>query len=569
MLKHLRIRNFALAHQLELEFNPGLTIITGETGAGKSILVGAISAVLGDRVFTEVVRTGEEKATVEAIFSIPDKGPLADILREKGLDQGDELFLRREIYSKGNTRAFVNDSPVPINTLAEIGEHLMDIHSQNQHQSLLKKETHVFFLDSYGQHQPLLAKVAEAYRKYQNLRSEFNSLQNRQNDLNEKYELYQFQVHEIDGAGLTPGEEEELESERNILVNAEKIYTDASAFSQILNSNDGPDLLTLFSQAQHLLKNLSEFSEELKNIHEEFTSARIIADEALRSVEEFRNSVEFDPVRLETIEERLTLISRLKKKYGDSVEEILAYRDKIGRELNLKENFDFEIEQLNKKLNAAHQEYIEQAEKLSELRRETAAKLEEAVEKQLHQIGMAKTRFQVHFGLVPAPEGLYRKEEKNYLANENGFDDIEFYISPNPGEDFKPLAKIASGGEISRIMLALKNILAEVDQIPSLIFDEIDAGISGAVASAVGKSIHRLAGSHQILCITHLPQIAAYGHTHFQVSKFVENGRTFTQIKSLNSSERVEEIARLIGGNQLNEVILKSAAALLEEAQNV
>ncbi len=569
MLKELHIRNFALAEKLHLEFAPGLNILTGETGAGKSIIVGAISAVLGGRVFTEVVRTGADKAIVEAIFDINHLEEVKQLLGKKGLDDHNELFLRREISVKGNTRAFVNDVPVTIGTLAEIGDLLVDIHGQSEHQSLLRREIHRYFLDEFGRLHPLLEQVQHAFTHLTKTRNALTDLQTRQKELTEKYEFYRFQLNEINQAQLKPGEDEELEQERKLLSNSERIFQLTGEFTEMVNGNFSPTLQEMMAQAEHILGDLSQFSRELSAIHREFSSARIVVEEAARSVEEFRNSLEFNPLRLEEIEQRLATISSLKKKYGATIEEILQFRDTLKKELELKENFEFELEKLHQAFQQARTDYLNKALELSRQRKQVARKLEKAVEQLLKELGMEKTRFRVHFELPEDQESFLEYQGKRIAGTEWGLDQIEFYISPNPGEDFKPLVKIASGGEISRIMLALKSILAEVDRVPLLIFDEIDTGVSGRIARAVGNRIGKLAETHQILCITHLPQIASFGNVHFRVEKFVEKGRTFTRVVSLHDDQRVEEIASLMAGQQISESILESARQLLEEANQI
>lgn len=566
MLKHIHIRNFALAENLAIDFNPGLNIITGETGAGKSILVGAISAVLGGRVYTEVVRTGADRATVEAIFDIRNLPRIRKILSEKGLEENSELFIRREIYLKGNSRAFINDTPVTAGTVAEIGDHLIDIHGQNQHQSLLRRETHRFFLDAFGQLATPLQETAEKYRELQAALRRLRELTDLQKELDEKYELYRFQSEEISKAALQPGEDIKLAAERKLLQNTEKIFSLSRAFDQLVNGAEETNFQARMGQALHLLRELAEFSPSLENIAREFASAKIVVEESSRSVEEFQNTLEHDPARLEEIEQRLAEISSLKKKYGNSIEAILEYYEKVTSELQLRENFEFELGKLQSACQNATEIYSRSALALSKARKKIAKKLESLVIDHLHTIGMPKTRFRVNLDWVVDPAGSFLFEQKNYLADENGADQVEFYISPNPGEDFKPLARIASGGEISRIMLALKNILAEVDRIPLLIFDEIDSGVSGQIALAVGRSIGNLAGSHQIICITHLPQIASFGNSHFRVEKFVQNGRTFTRVDLLSADQRIEEIARLMGGREMSPEILQGAQQLIREA---
>lgn len=567
MLKSIFIQNFALAHNLQLEFQNGLNILTGETGTGKSILIGAISAVLGGRVFSEVVRSGADKASVEAIFDTRHLPDLRHLLKEKGLEPDDEIILRREISVKGSSRAFINDVPITIGTLAEIGDLLVDIHSQNEHQSLLRKETHRYFIDSLGKLSPEIQKVSQAYQEVQKAREDLQNLEAQRKALAEKYELYQFQIQEIKKAQLQKEEDQQLENERKILMNAEKIYSLAAQFQEIVEGNKESNLSQLMGTAQHILLELSDFSQELKVISNEFASAKIIIEEAARSIEEFQNRLEFNPKRLEEIEQRLATISALKKKYGKSIEDILHYLATIEKDLYLQENIDFEVEKCQKKLAEKILAYSESAISLSQKRKEVAKKLEQQVIALLKEIGMPKMKFRVDFTWQESEIGICHYQGKNYQGDEWGIDQIEFYISPNPGEDFKPLAKIASGGEISRIMLTLKNILADADRIPLLIFDEIDAGVSGQIALAVGKSIRQLAQTHQIICITHLPQIAAFGKAHYRVEKYVDNGRTFSRVNLLSGENRVKEIASLMGGKKLSEEILQSARQLIKEAE--
>jgi DNA repair protein RecN (Recombination protein N) len=567
MLKTILIHDFALAQNLQVDFDKGLSILTGETGTGKSILVGAISAVLGGRVFSEVIRTGAEKATIEAIFEISTLPELKKLLKEKGLNDSNELLLRREISHKSNSRAFVNDIPVTVKTLSEVGDLLVDFHGQSEHQSILRKETHRYFLDAFGQLDELLAEVSNRYQELNKNLKNLNAMQHRQNSLQEKYDLYQFQSEEIGKTQLKENEDEALEAERNILNNTEKIFSLSAEFLQLVEGTENTNLQEMMGQIVHLLKELSDFSKEFHTMLGELSSAKIVIEESARSIEEFKNKLEYDPKRLNEIEQRLATISLLKKKYGSTIQDILAYQDKIKTELLLKENFDIEIEKLQKKYKESLENYKQSALKLTQARKKVALELEKKVVKLLHRIGMPKIRFQVLVTMQPAEDGIFIQQDKSYYADQFGADQIEFYISTNPGEDYKPLIKIASGGEISRIMLALKNILAEIDQIPLLIFDEIDAGVSGQVAAAVGKSIKQLAETHQIICITHLPQIASYGDSHYRVEKYVQNNRTFTKVNLLTGDERVVEVANLIGGMKISEEIIQSARQLLKEAQ--
>ena len=566
MLKLLTIRNFALAENLRIEFQAGLNILTGETGAGKSILVGAIAAALGGRVYTEVIRTGFDKAFVEAIFDISALPAVKKMLEEKGIEASDELFVRREISLTSSSRAFVNDAPITMTSLAEIGDFLLDIHGQHEHQSLLRKETHRHFLDALGQLAPQLKIVGEKFTALKAVEKFLRDLQQRQQELDSKHDLYEFQYQEIEKAELKPGEEEELLQERKLLSNVEKLFGVSGQLSGLFTEAE-INLLDSMSQAEQHLRELSEYVEDLKKLHEEFTGAKIVVEETARSIEEFRNRLDFDPQRLEEVEARLNLINQLKKKYGVSVEEVLAYQQKIKENINLRENFEFEINKLKKQYEQALGEYTQAATTLSGQRKKVADRMEKMVREKLVVLGMPDIRFKVSIERQEDPQGIFREKGKSYYADEHGVDQLEFYISPNPGEDFKPLNKIASGGEISRIMLALKSILAGVDDIPTLVFDEIDLGVSGRIAQAVGRSIFNLSKSHQVLCITHLPQIASYGEAHYSVEKYVEDGRTFTRIIPLPEDRRVEEIARLMAGANISETVLSSARQLIEEGK--
>ncbi len=567
MLKSLQIRNFALAENLQIEFLPGLNIITGETGTGKSILVGAISALLGGRVYTEVVRTGADRALVEAVLDVRKLPRLRKFLDERGIDADEELFIRREISVKSSSRAFINDSPVTISTLAELGNYLIDVHGQHEHQSLLRKETHRHFLDALGQSEQYLQNTAKAFRAVRDIQKELKGLAEKQAELSSQAELHRFQLQEIVAAELQADEEEGLLDEKKVLGNMEKLFSLSAQLSALFDGEDH-QILADIASAEERLKELGNFSKEMEKLSGEFSSARIIIEETARSVEGYQSQLEFDPQRLEVVEARLNEINQLKKKYGATIADILAYQGEIEKQLSLQENFEVEIEKLNESLNAALDKYREEAQALSNHRQTIATGMEKKVQELLALVGMPNMRFQASLTRQEAAEGVFREGEKRYTGDENGVDLVEFFISPNPGEDFKSLSKIASGGEMSRIMLALKSILAEIDEVPTLVFDEIDAGISGRIAQAVGRNIYKLSKSHQILCITHLPQIASYGESHFVVEKFVEDGRTFTSITPLEADRRVEEVARLMAGENISNTVLDSARQLIEEGRN-
>ncbi len=565
MLKLLTIQNFAIAENLEITFEPGLNLLTGETGAGKSILINAISAVVGGRISTEVVRTGATRAIVSGVFDISRLPEVQQLLESLGLPVEEELFIRREIPLKGTSRAFVNNTPVPVSTLAKIGRWLVDIHGQHEHQSLLRRETHRELLDAFGQHEELLEQVARAYHHMQSVQEALRQRQQQQRELEEKQDLYRFQLEEIRKAALQPGEDEALEAERKLLANTEKIFELTGRLLQIFNG-ETVSLLELMGAAENDLQELGEFSDEIKKLAEEFATARVVSEETARSIEEFQASLEFDPLRLEAVENRLNVIRQLKKKYGDSIEAILEYQEELERRLQSTENFEQEVRQLQQQYEQAVAVYVDLALQLSKARQQAAAKLQEQVQQELQYLGMGGTRFAVQVEHRVDSGSAIQIDGQSVLADETGIDAVEFFISPNPGEAFKPLQKIASGGEISRIMLALKRILARIDRVPTLIFDEIDVGVSGRIAGAVGRSIAQLAESHQVLCITHLPQIASQKAAHFVVEKYVADGRTFVRVRQLETPQRVEEIARLLSGERVTETARESARTLLAEA---
>ena len=567
MIRHLTIRHFALADQLAIDFRTGLTILTGETGAGKSILVGAMAAVLGGRVFSEVVRTGFEKALVEAVVDLAAVPALRPILEEKGIPlEGEELFLRREIAAKGSSRAFINDVPVTIGTLAEVGDYLVDIHGQHEHQRLLHRETHLGLLDALGRLDGDRGVVAGLYDSLRTAEADLSRLAERQRTLDSQHELLEFQFNEIEQARLQPDEEDDLLAERRLLANTEKLSELARVLSELFGGDGDFNLLAASQEAEDRLRELSRYATDLERLHQEFTSARIVMDETARSIEEFGSRLEFDPERLEAVEARLDLINRLKKKYGESVAAILARQAEIAATLELRTNFEHELERLCAARDEGARRYGEAALALSERRREVAAAMESRVQEELATLGMPRMRFQVRLEREADDNGPVAHDGQRFGGDATGIDQVEFFISPNPGEDFKPLGKIASGGEISRIMLAIKTILAGIDAVPTMVFDEIDSGVSGRIAQAVGRSIRGLARRHQIFCITHLPQIASQGDSHFAVEKYVEDGRTFTRIRPLEGEERVEAVARLIAGDHLSDTVLDSARQLMREA---
>lgn len=575
MLKHLTIKHYAIIEELTIEFQSGLNIITGETGAGKSILIGALSLIFGERASTDVVRKGADKTVVEGIFGIAGNSKCAALLASNEIEASDELILRREISAKGQSRCFLNDSPVKLDVLKEAGDILVDVHGQHEHQSLLRTATHIELLDDFGGLKGLVDSFAESHRGLQDLIAEANSLRERERQLKERRDLYEFQIKDIDTVAPKSGEEDELEAELRILENAERLYEATSRLYGILYEGEHSvrDQLIL---ARNDLEDLVEIDRSFEEARSECYSAEANVEELAKFIQHYNAQIEFNPARLEEIRDRLGQLSLLKKKYGGSLDSVISFREKIGKEFSLAENFSTEIAKMEQQIELVCREASGRAERLSSKRREVAEKLAGSVVPVLAELGIPHGRFEVRIenrpAEVPGKDGsrnrpLVRLGKKFYETTPKGIDFVEFFLSTNLGEDVKPLSKIASGGEISRVMLALKSSLAKSDRLPMLVFDEIDTGVSGRIAHAVGLGLHTLSKFHQIIAITHLPQIAGFADAHFLVEKREDGRRTSAAVRPLDVDERVGEVARLLSGIDVTEASLKSARELIEEGK--
>lgn len=563
MLRSLYIRDYAIIEQLEVTFDGGLNIITGETGAGKSILIGALSMILGERASTEVVRSGAKKAIIEGQFDEVESPGLIALLEENGLERSDTLILRREISAQ-QSRAFINDSPSTVQLLRDVASYLIDLHGQHEHQSLLRPETHIGLLDDFGGLEAFVQSYRNRYLAVEDLVRQRKALIARERELARQKELYEFQIEEIDRVGPQEGEEDALEAEFRILENAERLYqTTAHLFSMLYESDDAVNdrLVVARNELQDLARIDKAFEESLGEI----SSAQIMISEIAKFLQDYNARIEFNPERLEEIRERMGAIELLKRKYGGSLEAVLAYRKEIGDTYDLAVDFEGAIARLNEQIDEAMTVLTAEAAKLSEKRKEVARRIEQAIVKELAHVGIPHARFEVRFNVQENPDGWIKPENGSarLAAFPNGMDLVEFYISTNVGEEPRPLSRVASGGEVSRIMLSLKTILAKNERLPILVFDEIDTGISGAIARKVGESMRDLARFHQIIAITHLPQIAALGDVHFVVSKLVTDGRTKTIIRRLEDAERAAHIASLISGSGVTEAALESARELM------
>lgn len=536
MINHISIQNFAIIENTEIDFEEGLNIITGETGSGKSIVIEAISLALGSRADSAFVRHGAQKAVVQLAGEL----------------YGEDIVITREVSAAGKNLCKLNGQLVTLGELSETCRRLADIHGQYDNQSLLNPDNHIKLVDSFYGEQitPIKEAYQAAYASYQDTKSRLTKLLSAEQDNLKKLDFYRFEQSEIENAHLTPGEDESLSERISILQNSEKIF-DAVETAYGLLSDGDRDVLSSMGTGLHALQSISEYSKEIQTLTEEFADIYYRLEDLSSELRRIRDDVTFSPEELDDSITRISQIDGLKKKYGSTIEEILTYYDTISEELNQIENFDDVKAQLQAEADAAYKALSEKAAQLTEVRKASAKELETAIESELHDLNFGSAKLSIDF-------------QCSETFGPDGNDDVEFLISTNKGESLKPLVKIASGGEISRIMLAIKNITGTYDNIPTMIFDEIDAGISGITASIVGRKLHQIAKNHQIICITHLPQIAASGDTHYRIYKEENDSNTFTTVEKLSDTETIDEIARLLGGENITETTRKSAVELME-----
>jgi len=559
LLSDLNIENFAIIEKLRLRFVPGFNVLTGETGAGKSIIIDAVSAVLGGRVGSDQVRSGADSAHVEGIFILEPqvRAALNPLLQENGLQgDGDEtLILAREIRASGRTIARVNGRAVTVGLLREIGERLVDIHGQSEHLSLLRTREHRRLLDRYGGLEAQRQAVAKKVRELRRVRQELKSLQQDERELARRADLLNYQVDEIASARLEIGEEEELIQERARLAHAEQITTQITEAVQMLYEGLDEQLAVadLLSNVSHNLDELAKIDSSLEAHRQTAGELAVRVEELARDLRVYVDKIDFNPGRLQEIEERVALIHHLERKYGDSIAKVLDFAQRSARELETITHSEERLAELGAAEKTLLREIGVLAAELSQLRQEAAAQMADAIEVELDDLQMAHTRFRVNFEQSDDPEGAF-VGQRRLAFDSGGVDQIEFLIAPNPGEPPKPLARIASGGETSRLMLALKAVLSHADETPTLIFDEIDQGIGGRVGGVVGRKLWGLTiGNetapleHQVLCITHLPQLAGFGDAHFCVQKKVLDQRTITDVQSISGEERITELAQMLG----------------------
>jgi DNA repair protein RecN (Recombination protein N) len=579
LLSELIITNFAIIEKLRLSFVLGFNVLTGETGAGKSIIIDAVSALLGGRVGAELVRAGANRAQVEGLFLLESHVQVAleSLIQENGLEGDDDemLILTREIRATGRTIARVNGRTVTVGLLREIGQQLVDIHGQSEHLSLLRTREHLGLLDRYAGLVSRRQAMAEKVHELRQVRQELALLLQDERELARRADLLAYQVEEIAAARLEIGEEEELIQERARLTNVERIATLISEATQLLYEGTEGQLSVadLLGNVYRNLADLAGIDASLETHRQTAEALAVQAEDLARDLRAYLEEIEFRPDRLQEVEERLDLIYRLKRKYGDSIAEVLAFAERAARELETITHSEERVEELGTREEELLREIGSLAAELSRQRREAAGNLSVAIESELDDLQMAHTHFAVSFEQTTDPEGAFVGDQR-LAFDATGVDRIEFLIAPNPGEPLKPLARIASGGETSRLMLALKTVLSHADETPTLIFDEIDQGIGGRVGGTVGRKLWGLTASdattpsgHQVLCITHLPQLAGFGDVHFRVQKEMSDKRTTTAVQPVVGQERVEELAHMLGS--VTDSTRQSAREILEQVAHV
>lgn len=565
MLCRLHVINYALIDDVQIEFGPGLNIITGETGAGKSILIGALGLVLGMRARPEVIRTGEERCVVDAIFDLHADHPCLSFLAEMGIgvEEG-ELILRREVLAEGRSRCYANGLAIPVRALHALGKLLVDLHGQHEHQSLLDVDRHVDFLDGFGGLEDMREVVGAAYRGLVERQDRLDEQEAEAKRLRERRELLEFQVEEISAAALEPDEDERLAQERSVLMYAERLIEAAVRLETLLYQGED-SIEDRLGEASRLLDEAVGMDGSLNPRLEELNALRYGVEELARFFTNYARHVEHNPERLAEVAERLELLGHLKKKYGGSLEAALAYRGKALEELARSEELDVCVDETRAEIEAAKARFSELCGKLARAREKAARRLSSDIRKALGELGMPSVAFQVEFNRRETPGGIAALNGRRFEAGPKGIEQAEFHMSTNPGEAIRPLAKVASGGEISRIMLAMKTVLAHTNSVQVLIFDEIDIGISGRIAEVVGKKLKDLSQTYQAVSITHLPQIAKMADRHFSVRKEMEKGRTVTRVQALDGEDRAEALAKLMGGEEISKVTMAHAREMLRQ----
>ena len=572
MLTELHIQNFAIIDKLDLRFGPGLIILTGETGAGKSIILDAVVMLIGGKADTTFIRADSDAAFVEGVFQLrgPEKEAVHSILqREELMDDPNYVVLTREVRREGRNVARVNGRTVNVSMLKELGALLVDIHGQAEHLSLLDSRAHLGLLDRYAEVARPLSDYRQTYHTLLNLRRELNELRKAQADADRRLEMLTCQAEEIEAAHLKPGEDEELRHERDRLANAESLARNAQEALAVLEegSPETPAATDLIGQAAQSLAALAKLDSAQNELANQGEVLLDTISDVIHSLRDYLEEIEFNPKRLDEVEERLDLIHSLKRKYGGSIPAVIASGTEARKQLETITNAAERIEELELEESKLLEKLAKQGSVLNENRKSAAIALGRGIESELDDLRMAAARFSVDFQTKPDPNGAPLQNGTRIAFDQNGFDRVEFLIAPNPGEGLKPLVKIASGGETSRLMLGLKNVLARADEVPSLIFDEIDQGIGGRVGMVVGQKLWNLSRMHQVFCVTHLPQLAAFGDEHYQVQKLIQGNRTLTRVERLDGEPRLLELSQMLGA--VGEGTIRSAHELLQVARGM
>ena len=552
MLELLHIENIAIIEAADIEFAPGFNALTGETGAGKSIVIDSLSAVLGQRTSRELIRTGAEKAFVSAAFS----GMAPELTEEFGIqpEADGTLLLQREIQTDGKNVCRINGRPVTVSQLRALGTRLLNIHGQHDGQQLLDEEQHIVYLDSFGRVESLAITYAEKYKNFTDIRRQIGALQMDEAEKARRVDTLQYQIEELRRAKLTPGEEEELTARRGMLRNAEKFLDAVAGADYALNGDDsGGGALSALRQAQDALSGVRNLDDAFGQLYERLGEAYSEVYDIAATVEDKRGELDVSPGELDRVESRMDLLYRLKKKYGATVEDMLDYQARCEAELAQIEDAGDTLARLEQALSKAEKEARQAAQALSDARKAAAEQLTSQILAELQQLDMGKIRFAVDFAEKP--------------LDSDGMDTVRFLMSANVGEELRPIHKIASGGELARIMLAMKNVLSEQDHVGTMVFDEVDTGVSGRAAQKVAEKMARISRRKQVLCVTHLPQLAAMADTHFSVEKGERGGRTYTEVRRLDREQRRRELARLTGGSHVSQTMLDGAEELLVQAE--
>lgn len=556
MLKEIRITNFAIIDELRVDFAEGLNVITGETGAGKSIIIGALGLILGERASLEQIRGSEDSASVEALFDIGGRPEIREMLEDMGVEASDELVIKRVSSRSGKGRTYINGSLSNIAYLTELGGYLINICGQHENQLILDARNHIRYLDAFGGLEAEQKSFSGLYEKLQDKKSRLCELENLQRDKLKQEEFIRFQLREIESANVLPGEDEALLEEKNLKGNVRRLTELAGGcYESLYERKDSA--LTELALISSRIKEIRKIDPNFRIADGDIDSVVFTLDDMSLTLREYLKGLSFDPGRLEEIEERLEVIKALKRKYGGSIESALENKKRLQGELAAMASLDEELEQTRAEIGDMEKGLVADAQQLSGKRKQAARELQSLIEDEIHELRMSDARFQISFR-EPGGNGP--------VLDQNGIDNVEFIFSANKGQGLKPLNKVASGGELSRVMLAFKKILAGVGQVGTLVFDEVDAGLGGAAAEVIGEKLAEVAKTHQVICITHLPQIACFGRMHFLVSKSSDNDVTSAQVKVLSKTERIDEITRMMAGVEVTKRAREHAREMLEAA---